>query len=63
LPTAVGLRNIFPKLPKIRTFSSQFLFYLYANVAETSYNHWYNLSPKPILDLPPERFHFEIVDI
>jgi len=60
---AVGLRLTFRQPPPIDCFSSQFLFYLNATVADSAYQTWSHLSlPAPSL-LPPDRFHFEVLDI
>ncbi len=60
---AVGLRLTFRQPPPISFFSNQFLFYLQSTVAETAFQKWASLSPKPVASLPPERFRFEIVDM
>jgi hypothetical protein len=60
---AVGLRLTFREPPPISCFSNQFLFYLKATVASTAYHTWAKLSTDPISSLPPERFHFEVVDM
>ena len=59
LDTAVGLRLTFRQPPPIDCFSSQFLFYLNSTVADTAYHTW---SQSPAL-FPPDRFHFQVVDI
>ena len=63
LEKAVGLRLTFRQPPPISCFSDQFLFFLKATVAETAYRTWAHMSPDPDASLPPERFHFEIVDM
>jgi hypothetical protein len=60
---AVGLRLTFREPPPISCFSNQFLFYLKTTVASTAYQTWAKMSPDPISSLPPERFHFEVVDM
>ena len=62
LENAVGLRLTFRQPPPIDCFSNQFLFYLNSPVAGTAYQTWAHLSELPSL-LPPERFHFEVLDI
>jgi len=62
LQKAVGLRLIFRE-PSIRCFSNQFLFYLHPIVADTAYSSWSHLTPEIPSLLPPERFHFYVLDI
>jgi len=59
LDRAVGLRLSFRQPPPIDCFSSEFLFYLNASVADTAYHTW---SQCPAL-LPPDRFHFDVLDV
>ncbi len=59
LDKAVGLRLAFRQPPPIDCCSSQFLIYLNSTVADTAYHAW---SQSPAL-FPPDRFHFEVVDI
>src|ERR1035437_4403868 len=59
LEKAVGLRLTFRQPPPIDCFSSQFLFYLNATVAGTAYHAW---SQSPAL-FPPNRFHFDVLDV
>jgi hypothetical protein len=60
---AVGLRLTFRQPPPIGCFSNQFLFFLKSTVASTAYQTWAKLSPEPVASLPPERFHFEVVEM
>jgi len=60
---AVGLRLIFREPSPIRCFSNQFLFYLYSTVANSAYQSWSQLAAEAPALLPPERFHFEVLDI
>jgi hypothetical protein len=60
---AVGLRLTFRQPPPIVFLSDQFLFLLKGTVAETAYRTWAGMTPEPLSSLPPERFHFEIVDM
>jgi hypothetical protein len=60
---AVGLRLTFRQPPPISCFSDQFLFYLKATIASTAYQTWARMMPAPLASLPPERFHFEVVDL
>jgi hypothetical protein len=63
LEKAVGLRLMFREPSPIRCLSNQFLFYLNSIVAETAYQSWSQLVPDVPALLPPERFHFDILDI
>jgi hypothetical protein len=63
LEKAVGLRLTFRQPPPIDCFSSQFLFYLNSTVAGTAYQTWSHLIPQAPALFPPERFHFDVVDI
>jgi hypothetical protein len=60
---AVGLRLTFRQPPPIDCFSNQFLFYLNSTVADSAYHAWSHLVPQSTALLPPERFHFDVVDI
>jgi hypothetical protein len=60
---AVGLRLTFRQPPPIDCFSNQFLFYLSTSVADSAYQTWSHLSPSEPSLLPPERFHFQVLDI
>jgi len=60
---AVGLRLTFRQPPPIGCFSSQFLFYLNSTLAGTAFQTWSHLGPAAHALLPPERFHFDVVDI
>src|SRR5579871_382599 len=62
LERAVGMRLTFRQPPPIDCFSNQFLLYLNSSVADTAYQTWSHLGPDGLMLLPPERFHFEIVD-
>ena len=63
LERAVGLRLTFRQPPPIDCFSSQFLFYLNSTVADTAYQTWSRLVQDATTLLPPDRFHFEVLDI
>ena len=63
LERAVGLRLTFRQPPPVDCFSSQFLFYLNSKVADTAYQTWSHLIPQEPSLLPPDRFHFDVVDI
>jgi len=60
---AVGLRLTFRQPPPIDCFSNQFLLFLNATVADSAYQTWSHLSVQGASLLPPERFHFEVLDI
>jgi hypothetical protein len=63
LEKAVGLRLAFRQPPPIDCVSSQFLFFLNSTVAGSAYHTWSHLVPQEAALLPPERFHFDVVDI
>jgi len=64
LERAVGLRLTFRQPPPIDCFSNQFLFYLNSTVADSAYHAWSHLIPRTSTSLlPPDRFHFDVVDI
>jgi hypothetical protein len=63
LENAVGLRLTFRQPPPIDCFSNQFLFYLNASVASTAYQTWAHLAQDAPVLFPPERFHFDVVDL
>jgi hypothetical protein len=60
---AVGLRLTFRQPPPIDCFSNQFLFYLNSTVADSAYQTWSHLIPIEAALFPPERFHFDVVNI
>ena len=53
----------FRQAPPIACFSSQFLFYLNSPVADTAYQTWSHLIPQAQALFPPERFHFDVLNI
>jgi len=63
LEKAVGLRLMFREPSPIHYLSNQFLLYLNSTVAGTAYQTWSHLGPEPSALFPPERFHFEVLDI
>jgi hypothetical protein len=63
LERAVGLRLTFRQPPPIDCFSNQFLFYLNSTVATSAYQAWARLIPDQLVLFPPNRFHFEVVDL
>lgn len=60
---AVGLRLTFRQPPPIDCFSNQFLIYLNSPVAGVAYQTWAALTPSSPALFPPERFHFQVVDM
>jgi hypothetical protein len=63
LECAVGLRLTFRQPPPIGCCSNQFLLYLNSTVATSAYRTWAHLIPATLALLPPDRFHFEVVDL
>ena len=61
--SAVGMRLAFRQPPPLRCFSDQFLMYLQGKIASTAFETWAQLSPAPNPAFPPERFHFEVVNM
>ncbi|HEY1336866.1 MAG TPA: hypothetical protein VGF59_05120 [Bryobacteraceae bacterium] len=63
LEKAVGLRLTFRQPPPIDCFSNQFLFYLNSTVADSAYHTWSRLVPETPALFPPERFHFDVLNL
>jgi hypothetical protein len=63
LESAVGLRITFRQPPPIDCCSSQFLFFLESTVADSAYRTWSHLAVQEAALLPPERFHFDVLDV
>lgn len=63
LEKAVGMRLTFRHPPPLRCFSDQFLFYLNSPVANSAYQTWAGMTKLPVSSLPPERFHFDVVNM
>jgi hypothetical protein len=63
LDRAVGLRLTFRQPPPINCVSNQFLFYLNSDVAKTAYHTWARLGARQHAWFPPERFHFDVLDL
>jgi hypothetical protein len=63
LERAVGFRLMFREPSPAHCFSSEFLFYLNSILADTAYRSWAGLSDDAPVCLPPERFHFEVLDV
>src|SRR5436190_20135192 len=63
LEKAVGLRLTFRQPPPIDCCSSQFLFYLNSTVADSAFQAWSHLVPTSMSLFPPERFHFDVLEL
>ncbi|HLK62035.1 MAG TPA: hypothetical protein VKU19_01250 [Bryobacteraceae bacterium] len=63
LEKAVGLRLTFRQPPPINCISNQFLFYLNSTIADSAYQTWSHLIPQAPTLFPPERFHFDVLNI
>ena len=63
LEKAVGLRLTFRQPPPIDCFSSQFLFYLNSTVGDSAYQTWSHLFMNTPVLFPPDRFHFDVVNL
>lgn len=63
LEKAVGLRLTFRQPPPIDCCSGQFLFYLNSTVADSAFHAWSHLVPEHSALLPPERFHFDVLEL
>lgn len=59
---AVGMRLTFRQPPPLKCFSDQFLLYLNSSIAGTAYQTWAGMG-ESTTSLPPERFHFEVVNM
>jgi len=60
---AVGLRLTFRQPPPIGCFSNQFLFYLNSSISSTAYLTWARLVQTTPALFPPDRFHFQVVEL
>lgn len=60
---AVGLRLTFRQPPPIDCFSNQFLFYLNSKVAGSAYDAWSHMSAEAPGLFPPDRFHFQVLNL
>jgi hypothetical protein len=60
---AVGMRLTFRQPPPLKCFSDQFLLYLNTSIAGTAYQTWAGMSSDAASSLPPERFHFDVVNM
>jgi hypothetical protein len=62
LETAVGLRLTFRQPPPIDCCSSEFLFCLNSSIAGSAYKAWARMSARAPALLPPDRFHFDVLN-
>jgi len=60
---AVGLRLTFRQPPPIDCFSNQFLFYLNSSMTSTAYQTCARLAQTTPALFPPDRFHFQVVEM
>ena len=58
-----GMRLTFRQPPPLKCFSDQFLLYLNTSIADTAYHTWAGMSVDAASSLPPERFHFDVVNM
>jgi len=62
LDRAVGMRLTFRQPPPIDCCSNQFLFFLNGRLAGAAYQTWAQMSPGSAAHLPPDSFHFEVLE-
>jgi hypothetical protein len=62
LETAVGLRLTFRQPPPIDCCTSEFLFCLNSSIAGSAYKAWARMGAGVPALLPPNRFHFDVLD-
>jgi len=62
LENAVGLRLTFRQPPPIDCCTSEFLFCLNGSIAGSAYHAWARMSAGVPALLPPDRFHFEVLE-
>lgn len=63
LDQAVGTRLTFRHPPPIACCSNQFLFYLKSSLAGSAYQTWSRMKVDRVSQLPPNRFHFEVLEM
>jgi hypothetical protein len=63
LEDAVGLRLTFRQPPPIDCCTSEFLFCLNASIGGSAYQAWARMGACAPALLPPDRFHFDVLDI
>jgi len=62
LDRAVGMRLTFRQPPPIDCCSNQFLFFLNGRLAGEAYQTWAGMSPQSTAHLPPDHFHFDVLE-
>lgn len=62
LDKAVGLRLAYRRMPPLGCYTDQFLFYLSESAFSNVYRSWMGITPSNDASLPPERFHFDVVN-
>ena len=62
LDKAVGMRLAYRRMPPLGCFTDQFLFYLSESAFSNVYRSWMGITPVGDASLPPERFHFDVVN-
>ncbi len=62
LNKAVGIRLAYRRMPPLACFTDQFLFYLNESAFSNVYRSWMGITPSNDASLPPERFHFDVVN-
>lgn len=60
---AVGTRLTFRQPPPIACCSNQFLFYLKSSVADSAYHTWAGMNLDGRGCFPPDRFHFQVLEM
>ncbi len=63
LDKAVGTRLTFRQPPPISCCSNQFLFYLKSSLADSAYQTWARMKVDRAGQFPPNRFHFEVLEM
>ena len=63
LEKAVGTRLTFRQPPPIHCCSNQFLFYLKSSLADSAYKTWAQMNVDTFGHFPPNRFHFQVLEM
>lgn len=63
LEKAVGTRLTFRQPPPIACCSNQFLFYLKSSLADSAYRTWAQMNVDSFGHFPPNRFHFQVLEM
>jgi hypothetical protein len=63
LEQAVGLRLTFRQPPPMDCCTSEFLFCLNTSIAGSAYRAWAGMGARVPALLPPDRFHFDVLDL